>query len=156
MADFPRWLKPVTAWLLLGTVLFLGIQAWQAQERRTRFTVDGTAIEIRRSPDGHFHWPGRVNGRTVDFLVDTGATRTALPPQLADGLPRLGRVGAQTAGGVVEAEVVRIELQLDGGVTAEQLPVMVLPDLKTPLLGMDVLGRLRFSQEPGVLRVVAP
>ena len=33
---------------------------------------------------------------------------------------------------------------------------MVLPQLESPLLGMDVLSRLRFSQQGGELRIQAP
>ena len=45
------------------------------------------------------------------------------------------------------------DLVLQGGVSVKQLTVTVLPDLGAPLLGMDVLGRLHFSQKPGELRI---
>jgi aspartyl protease family protein len=38
----------------------------------------------------------------------------------------------------------------------DQLTVTVLPALTSPLLGMDVLGRMPFSQEGGVLRLRPP
>lgn len=47
----------------------------------------------------------------------------------------------------------RADIALDGGVRADRLTVTVLPDLAAPLLGMDVLGRLHFSQKPGELRI---
>ena len=37
--------------------------------------------------------------------------------------------------------------------TLRFVPVTVLPALQSPLLGMDVLGRLQFSQAGGVLRL---
>ena len=155
MAEFPRTLKAVTLWLVLGTAVFLGVQAWQAQQRQSRFSASGGVIELRRAPDGHFHWPGRLNGVAVEFLVDTGATRTALPQALAQaaGLVAEGRVQSATAGGHVTGWTGRAELQLDGGVRIERLPVTVLPTLGAPLLGMDVLGQLHFSQSDGVLRL---
>jgi aspartyl protease family protein len=155
MTDFPRTLKHITLWLLLGTGVFLGVQAWQAQQQQSRFSSQGGVIELRRAADGHFHWPGRINGVAVDFLVDTGATRTALPEALARaaGLVAEGRVQSSTAGGTVTGWVARADLQLQGGVRAERLPVTVLPALAAPLLGMDVLGRLHFSQADGVLRL---
>ena len=84
--ELPHTLKLVTLWLLLGAALFVGVQAWQSQQQRARFSVDDVtgAIELRRAADGHFHWPGKVSGIAVDFLVDTGATGTALPQALAD------------------------------------------------------------------------
>ena len=138
--------------------MFLGVQAWQAQQQNSRFSSQGGVIELRRAADGHFHWPGRVNGVPVDFLVDTGATRTALPEALARaaGLVAEGRVQSATAGGTVTGWVGRADLQQQGGVQADRLPITVLPALGAPLLGMDVLGRLRFSQADGVLRLQPP
>lgn len=156
MSDFPRFLKPVTLWLVVGAALFLAVQAWQARERAMRVQVIGATIELRRAPDGHFHWPGTVNGRDVDFLVDTGASRTALPPALAEGLATEGVLRSATAGGIVEGHVARVDLVLEGGVRVERLPVAVLPELPVPLLGMDVLSRLRFTQDGGVLRLEPP
>ena len=155
MSEFPRALKHITAWLLLGTAVFLGIQTWQARQQQSRFSSAGGVIELRRAPDGHFHWPGRINGVAVEFLVDTGATRTALPQALADaaGLVAEGRVQSSTAGGTVRGWSGRADLQLQGGVQVQRLAVTVLPTLGAPLLGMDVLGRLNFSQTDGVLRL---
>src|SRR3712207_815551 len=99
-AELPRTLKLATVWMLIGTAVFLGVQALEAEQRRTRFTAAGGVVELRRAPDGHFHWPGTLNGVKADFLVDTGATFTAVPERLAEraGLVSEGRVSAQTAG----------------------------------------------------------
>lgn len=158
MNEMPRTLKVVTIWLLLGTVLFLAVQAYLADRRKARFTTGGGAITLQRAADGHFHWPGRVNGRAVEFLVDTGATRTALPGRLAQqlGLEPEREVRSSTAGGLVRGYEARLDLVLEGGVAVQRLRVTVLPDLAAPLLGMDVLGRLRFTQQDGMLRVEAP
>jgi aspartyl protease family protein len=155
MNDFPRTLKLATVWLLIGLLLFLGVQWWQARQQAARFSFDGTEVLLRRAPDGHFHWPGQIAGRRLDFLVDTGATTTALPAALAAQL-RLtpeGAVQSSTAGGLVQGARARADLELDGGVRVQGLKVVLLPALDAPLLGMDVLGRLRFQQEAGVLRV---
>jgi aspartyl protease family protein len=154
----PRSFKLVTLWLVLGTLLFLGVQWMMAQSQRTRFSLDGDIIELTRGRDGHFHWPGRVNGVAVDFLVDTGATRTAIPQAVARRaqVSIHGSMRSDTAGGEVRAEVGTARIALDGGITAERLTVAVLPALHTPLLGMDVLGRLRLTQSDGVLRIQPP
>jgi aspartyl protease family protein len=157
MNDVPRGLKHLTVWLLVGTALFLAVQAWQDRARRSHFSAEGGVIELRRGADGHFHWPGQVNGIEVDFLVDTGATRTALPLALAERaqLQAEARAESSTAGGVVQGHVARADIRLDGGVQVARLPVVVLPDLQRPLLGMDILSRLRFTQSGDVLRLEA-
>ncbi len=157
--ELPRTFKVVTLWLLLGLGLFLGVQWWLHQQQRTRFHSSGGVIEIARGPDGHYHWPGRINGRPVDFLVDTGATSTAISTALARELQldALGPVQSNTAGGVVSGQVVRADVALDGGVAAQRLHITALPGLgERPLLGMDVLGRLRWTQDAGVLRIELP
>ncbi|OYU82660.1 MAG: hypothetical protein CFE45_27105 [Burkholderiales bacterium PBB5] len=108
MTEFPPALKHITAWLVLGTAVFLGVQAWQNQRQQSRFSVQGGVI-----------------------------------------------VQSSTAGGTVQGWTGRGALQLQGGVQVERLPITVLPALGSPLLGMDVLGRLRFSQTDGVLRIQA-
>ena len=152
--ELPRTLKIAIVWLVIGTLVFLAVQAWQAQQKQAMFHATGGAIELKRGSDGHFHWPGRLNGVAVDFLVDTGATTTALPQALAEqaGLTSEGSTRSSTAGGTVRGWVARADIELDGGVSAQRLRVTVLPQLDGPLLGMDVLSKMRFSQQGGVLR----
>lgn len=156
-SDPPHVLKIAVVWLLLGAVVFLGVQWWLRSQRQTRFHVGSAGIELRRGPDGHYHWPGSVNGRAVDFLVDTGATGTAIPSALAAELqlPLGDDVSSSTAGGRVRGRESRADVALEGGVRVERLRITTLPALDAPLLGMDVMGRLRWQQHDGVL-VIAP
>lgn len=153
--DLPRTLKFATIWLLLGAVVFVGFEWRRHEAQKASFSAKGDVIEIRRSDDGHYHWPGTLNGRAVDFLVDTGATGVAIPTELAKqlGLEAEGTVRSSTAGGLVSGQVVRADLALDGGVRAERLRMVALPSLDSPLLGMDVLGRLHWQQQDGALRI---
>ena len=154
--DLPRSLKIVTLWMVLGAAVFIGVQWWQREQQRALFVSEGEAVELRRAADGHYHWPGRINGREVDFLVDTGATSTAIPADLAKELrlEAIGQVQSSTAGGPVTGQVVRVDVELQGGHGARRLRVVALQGLdRHPLLGMDVLGRLRLVQRDGVLRI---
>lgn len=153
--DLPHAFKLLTLWLVIGVALFLAFTAWEHRRTERRFQMAGDTIVLTRGDGGHFHWPGRVNGMAVDFLVDTGATATALPQALAErlGLKPLGPVQSNTAAGLVRGYAAKANLALDGGVAARSLTVVVLPSLDAPLLGMDVLGRLHFRQRPGELRI---
>ncbi len=160
-----RTLRIVIVWLVLATWVFLGFQAWLAQRDRTRFSASGGVVTLKRSPDGHYHWPGKVNGVPVMFMVDTGATRTALPPDVAEraGLKSVGKSRSSTAGGdvVVTDMLADVSLQGDGtgrsaALTAQRLRVGVLQQLDTPLLGMDVLSKLSITQQQGEMRITLP
>lgn len=155
MRELPSTFKIVTLWLLLGTLVFLGFKWWEREQQHSRFNLNQGVIEIGRGPDGHYHWSGRVNGTALEFLIDTGASSTALPLELARelGLKLYGQVRTETAGGVVEGRLARVDLQLQGGVQVQRLQVLVLPKLgDKPLLGMDVLSRLHWSQGNQMLR----
>ena len=154
--DLPHTLKIATVWLLIGTAIFLAFEWVEHEKKQATFHAAGGVIEIRRAGDGHYHWPGTLNGRAVDFLVDTGASGVAIPVELARelGLDSEGQVHANTAGGAAIGQVMRVDLTLKGGVRVERLRVVALPGLAdSPLLGMDVLGRLRWQQQEGVLRI---
>ena len=154
--ELPSSFKVVTVWLLAGLLLFLGVQWWQHRAAQARFSAGDEVIEIRRGPDGHYHWPGRINGRDVDFLIDTGATGTAIPGELARdlGLESIGSVQSNTAGGLVTGQVVRADVELRGGLAVRGLRVVALSGLRDhPLLGMDLLGRMHWQQVDGVLRI---
>jgi aspartyl protease family protein len=144
MSDMPATWKVATVWLLVGLGGVLAVNAWQSSQERARIEVAGGRITLQRAPDGHYHWPGTVNGRKVDFLVDTGATRSALPAELARelSLPVLDTVRSQTAGGQAQGQLVQATLALSGGVSFVNARIVALPALETPLLGMDVLGKL--------------
>ena len=155
-AELPRTAKVATVWLLLGLLVFLGVQWWQYRKGQTRFSAQGQTIEILRSSDGHYHWPGKINDREVDFLIDTGATTTAISSQLARELrlESLGTLQSNTAGGIANGQLVVADVALQGGVTAKALRIVALPRLEDrPLLGMDILSRLRWQQSDGKLRI---
>ena len=152
--ELPRTLKFATIWLVLGAIVFVAWQWREHEAQKATFTTSGGVVEIRQGDDGHYHWPGTLNGVSVDFLVDTGASGVAIPAALADrlGLAAEATVRSSTAGGWVTGRVVRADLALEGGVRAERLRMVALPHLEGPLLGMDVLGRLHWQQRDGALR----
>jgi aspartyl protease family protein len=112
-------------------LVFVGIQWLLREQQQMRFRADGDIIEIRRGVDGHYHWPGTINGRSVDFLIDTGATGTCdLDRAGARARAAVDRqVQSSTAGGPVTGQVVRADVTLQGGVRAERLRLVALPQL---------------------------
>ncbi len=111
-------------------------------------TIEGGETRVPLSPDGHFWLDATVNGQKTAFLVDTGATLTAVSADLASraGLtPRTGafRIQLQTANGSVAADVTRIEKLQIGNIAATNLDAVIAPSLgQTNVLGMNVLSQL--------------
>jgi aspartyl protease family protein len=150
----PSNFKIVIVWLLAGCAIYLGITWWNheqvVQRQKTVVTSAGQSLEIERSRDGHYHIIALINGKQVPFLLDTGATSSALPASKAAqlGLVPFDKVTVNTANGVTQADVARAQFELPGLVRVDNLKVTLLPEMDgSGLLGMDVLGRLRMVQE---------
>lgn len=115
--------------------------------------------EIVADGRGHFVLTGRVNGRPLSMLADTGATLVALRASDARAagliiLPGDYTARVSTAGGVAEAARVRLGEVEIGNIRVTDVDAFVLSDdqLGTNLLGMSFLGRLKaFSIENGRL-----
>jgi aspartyl protease family protein len=154
MNSLKRNLQFTAIWIGAGLLAYWAFQRFEKHPERTQFQATGDVVNIARGPDGHYHWPGSINGQAVEFLIDTGATTTALPLSLAQKLKlqTVGETQSSTAGGMVTGQVMRANVALQGGVQVSSLRVVALPELgQHPLLGMDVLGKLRWQQNSGVL-----
>jgi aspartyl protease family protein len=103
---------------------------------------------IERGEDGHWRAEGRVNGRKVDLLVDTGATLVALTPDDAEAAGIDVRklrfdTRVRTASGSARAAEVTVERIQIGNVRVRDVRAMVVErGLPVSLLGMSFLSRL--------------
>ena len=110
---------------------------------------------LQRNRAGHYIADGTINGHSVMFLLDTGATQVALPLPLARrlGLPlRPGGIG-RTANGDVETWSTRLDNVSLGGLTAQGVAATVLPGMEGEevLLGMSYLKRFELIQKGDTL-----
>lgn len=102
---------------------------------------------------GHFITTGAINGNTVRFLVDTGASSVVLSSQEAR---RLGinylagaRAFTQTANGVVPVYRIKLDTVRVGDITANNVDADVIEGDKLPLalLGMSFLNRMDMKRD---------
>ncbi|OAP41515.1 hypothetical protein AU381_06540 [Sinorhizobium glycinis] len=124
--------------------------------------ASGQGVVLVADRSGHFVGTFRINGRSEQGLVDTGASTIAIN---ASAARRFGiAVGslsfdarAQTANGIVEAAPVSLDRVEIGGISVRNVKAMVLPDkaLSGMLVGMSFLSRLSsYRVEDGALRLI--
>ena len=110
--------------------------------------VEGGETRIPLSADGHFWVRADVNGVPGNFMIDTGATLTAISAPLAEraGLePRRGGIPIMlgTANGTVQAHVATIDSLTFGNVSASGTDAAIAENFGDfNVIGMNVLARL--------------
>ena len=118
----------------------------------------GREILIAAGPGGHFVTSGQINGKAVQFMVDTGATSVAMGVGEAERLGidwRNGQRGAsQTAAGVVATYAVSLTSVRIGDVEVFGVNAMILPaEMPFVLLGNSFLGRFSMRRDSNVMRL---
>jgi aspartyl protease family protein len=108
------------------------------------------SVVVPRDGRGHFEVEARIDGRHLNFMVDTGATVIALT---ADDAARLGIRPAprefvaevRTANGTVRAAPARLDRVEVGDLVVHDVAALVMPEgaLSDNLLGLSFLSRLR-------------
>jgi aspartyl protease family protein len=113
-------------------------------------TMSGRSYSVAKDERGHFQVEARIDGRRLEFLVDTGASVIALRMRDAARLgihpvPRDFTAEVRTANGTVRAARTRLASVEVGGLTVRDVDALILPDdvLGENLLGMSYLSRLR-------------
>lgn len=148
-------LGKVTQQALVWVLIFIGVIAavglWddirQNVAPRQAVVGDGDRIELPRAPDGHYYLIADVNGRAIEFVVDTGATDIVLNQSDAravglapEGLDFIGT--AYTANGPVRTAPVRLDQVSIGGIVDTDVRAVVNEgELSDSLLGMSYLQR---------------
>lgn len=127
--------------LAIGQHAHTGGEGGSAQS--TSLTADGR---------GHFITTGTVNGATVRFMVDTGATSIALGASDARranvSTANARPVMVQTANGVTQAWLVTLSTVRVGDVTLNEVEGIVHQhDMPIALLGMSFLNRMEMKRD---------
>lgn len=113
---------------------------------------------IARGADGHYRVVGTVGGRSVAFMVDTGATSIAINETQARTLGIDFRVSGQPmvvnlASGTAKAWRIKLPQVKVGPLEVLGVEAFVLEGegANDALLGMSFLNRVRWREEQGVL-----
>ena len=160
------FLMIIVGWLLLTGLIWWVLDAQlerQANPNAGLAAVTGPRQEVilKRGSDGQYRAPGRINGHTVNFLVDTGATQVAVPKTLASaiGLHPGEAFQAQTANGPTHAWTTRLDSVSLGGLNSHDVAgTIIAKDVadagdEEALLGMSFLSRFDIRIRDGEMRL---
>jgi aspartyl protease family protein len=124
--------------------------AMAAQGAASSGGTSGSSLMVMPDRMGHFHVDARVDGRPMQFVVDTGASTIALTARSAAQLgihpaPRDFTDSSHTANGVIRVAPVRLSMVEVGGIMVRDVSAHVFPEdvLGENLLGTSFLSRLR-------------
>lgn len=169
--NFGQTLRMGLAWVAIFSIIFVlflfreeGKAVWNratADIAGSRGTVTGSALRIPMRDDGHFWVRGTVNGRDVDFLVDSGATTTALSLDVARSagveIDTSFPVTINTANGQVQAQTARIASLSIGPIRQKDARVVVSAAFgDTNVLGMNFLTSLKSWKVEGRTLLLQP
>ena len=142
------WLLVFAAGFVLLT--FRDDFGWVAQ--RLRAEAIGTPVQQGRETripmaiDGHFWVEGRINGKKVKFLIDSGATMTTIDRETAieAGVPVSLRPNqlVRTGNGIIRVSTGSARELKVGGIRRTDLGVQVADNDNLNVLGMNFLSSL--------------
>ena len=125
-------------------------------------SVSGGETRVEMANDGHFWVTANINDEPFRFLVDTGATLTAIAPSTAitARVPQKSlrqTVNMRTANGAIRAELATIEELQFGSIVARDLDAVIAPGLgETNVIGMNLLSRLARWRVEGRTLILVP
>ena len=150
--------KAALAWIAIFAALFAifsfrfeFISIWERVKADISGTagqsISGEAIELRRQDDGHYWIMVDINGKPVRFMIDSGATMTAINATTAkeagveaNGYPII----LSTANGRVAAKRATVLSLVVGPHNIENHPVVVSESFgDANLLGMNFLNNMQ-------------
>lgn len=119
----------------------------------------GHEIILNAERGGHFVTGGTINGRTVQFLVDTGATSVAMSQRDAERIGLKYQSGTRgmvsTANGLVPVHRVTLDSVRVGSVEVYNVDAVVVPaDMPHVLLGNSFLTRFQMKRENDRLTLI--
>ncbi len=152
----------VAAWIMglaLLTLFFNNYLENQRNPNQEVHSVVGTdgvrEVSLKRNPFGHYLANGTINGRSVEFMIDTGASDVSIPAGLARRLAlKQGRPAQyQTANGMITAYQTTIEELTLGDILLTNVPASISPGTQglAILMGMSALKRIEFTQKGDTL-----
>jgi aspartyl protease family protein len=138
--------------------LALGAGAVRANVNGAGRFSSGSAIVLTAGTNGHFRTTGQINGKAIEFMVDTGASSVVISQADADRLGldyKNAPTGmASTANGVAPFRLITLNAVRIGDVEVANVEAAVIPaPMRGALLGNSFLMRFQMKRENDVMRL---
>lgn len=149
MDEKPVTWKFILTWVIIVAILVAAFELWQ-QSNRGRISKSTShanyhEVVLVRGRDNHYRLDAYVNGVKVHFLLDTGASKVALPKLVAKKANVHGHVPIQvnTANGVTQATLSRINELTIGSIRLNNISTVIMASGgHIALLGMSALKKI--------------
>ncbi len=112
-------------------------------------------LTLKQNAGGHYATDGNIDGKSLNFVVDTGASVVSLPESLAHGAQIYcdDKINMNTANGISDACTAKIKKLQFGPFLINDVAAVIVPNLSQPLLGMNVLQLFKISQDKGEMKI---
>lgn len=112
-------------------------------------------LSLKQNSAGHYNTDGSVNDKTINFVVDTGASFVALPESIAHSAMIYcdDKIRMETANGAVDSCTAKIKKLTFGPFQIKEVMAVLQPNLNQPLLGMNVLQMFKIEQKAGEMKI---
>lgn len=151
----------VFAWIILLGLLTLYFNRFLRQQNNPNENVISTGqmgyheVVLKRNRYGHYVATGQINGKSVDFMLDTGATNVSVPERLVEklALQRGPVIRVNTANGTVNVYATVIDMIKLGDIELRDVRGSINPhmDSEEILMGMSFLKKLELVQKSDYL-----
>ena len=145
-----KTIKQASVWVLIISTtivaLYIAEKTFKTENAFLKMSEDNNVISIPLQKDGHFHVILLVNGKPLQFIVDTGASEIVLSPKDAKNLgfpiKRLDySIDAKTANGLARLSPVRLnEVELGNHKVSNLKALINKSNMEVSLLGMSYLN----------------
>jgi aspartyl protease family protein len=132
----------------IGAGVAIGL-LWPTPQRSSASPAkeSGTEVVIERSSDHHYYTDAAVNGHSVHFMIDTGASETALTEADARTIglqvdPSKYEVIGDGASGLVRGQFVQLKSIDVNGIRQKDAQAVIVPGASVSLLGQPFLEKI--------------
>jgi len=149
------------AWIFaigLLTIFFSDFEERKVNPNRNPESRNSNGVQevvLKQNRQGHYVTSGTINGQTVIFLLDTGATDVSIPEHIANqiGLKKGRSIPISTANGTIRVYQSWIKEITIGDIRLTDVDANINPEVNDDfiLLGMSALKDLEFTQRNNTL-----